>query len=609
MSIPPSTSWHAIWPDASRSADEDKLIGMARENARFRSLTDVMERRAAEQPADRAYVFLSERGEEDAVLTFSDLERRACAVAAQLIEHGARAGDRSLLVYPPGLDFIVAFFGCVVAGVLAVPIMLPRRASPLDASASIFADCAPRLVLTNDKTLTSRPDLAARFGEGQATLLGLDAATAVAADKRCPAAARESDLAFLQYTSGSTSNPKGVMVSHGNLLANLEMIRVGFANTRRSTCVGWVPHYHDMGLILQILQSLYVGALCVLMAPATFLQRPLAWLRAIHRYRGELACAPSFAFDLCVSRFNAALMQDVDLSCWKLAANGAEPIHADTLQRFASAFAPYGFDPKAMYPAYGMAEATLVISCGARGAGPVTRSVDRAALQGGSVAPAAASRDAQVVVGCGKKPPGGNLAIVDPQTCHQLASGQVGEIWASGPHVAQGYWGRPEATATDFRGVLNGETGARWLRTGDLGFLDDDGELYVTGRIKDVIIIRGVNHYPQDIEYTAQKSHPAFRRGGCAAFAVTEPHGQQRVVIVQEVERTYRSQIEPRELEGCIREAVAGEHDVTVHVVVLIRPGSLPKTTSGKVQRDLTRRLWQRGALDVVDQRPGIETP
>jgi acyl-CoA synthetase (AMP-forming)/AMP-acid ligase II len=568
----------------------------------FCSLVEVLERRCGEQAGNRAYVFLSERGEEEAALTFGELERRAHAVATELIERNARAGDRALLVYPPGLDFIVAFFGCLLAGVLAVPIMLPRRASSRDASLGILADCAARFLMTNAKTLATRADFAERFEGRGAALLVVDGANESRGGKRAPVAAKREDLAFLQYTSGSTSNPKGVMVSHGNLLSNLEMIRLSFGNTRRSTCVGWVPHYHDMGLVVQVLQSLYVGALCVLMAPTTFLQRPLSWLRAIHRYRGEVSCAPNFAFDLCAARFNAQQMQGVDLSSWKLALNGAEPIRAETLQRFSSTFAPYGFDPRAMYPGYGMAEATLLISSGRRGAGPRTRSVSRAALQQDRVAARETGEDLQVVVGCGQKLQDEEIAIVDPQTRQRLAADRVGEIWVRGPHVAQGYWCKPEPTARDLRAVIEGEPGDSWLRSGDLGFLDRAGELYVTGRIKDVIIVRGVNHYPQDIEYTAENSHPAFRLSGSAAFTVTDPQGAQKVVLVQEVARAQRGQIDHRELEECIREAVASAHDVAVHSVVLIRPGALPKTTSGKVQRHLTRRLWEQGALEVLDQ-------
>ncbi len=576
-------------------------------NRSFRSIVDVLAHRAADQPDARAYVFLSERGEEDTVLTFADLEGRARTAAARLIEQGAGVGDRALLVYPAGLDFVVAFFGCLLAGVLAVPIMLPRRASARDASANVFRDCAPRFVLTNGKTLATRLDFLERFGRGETPVMPLDAASQSAMGGQNPARAERHDLAFLQYTSGSTSTPKGVMVSHGNLLANLEMIRRRFGHTEQSTCVGWVPHYHDMGLILQFLQSLYVGALCVLMAPGAFLQRPLAWLRAIHRYRGEISCAPNFAFDLCVSRFNPVQMQDIDLSCWKLAVNGAEPIRVDTLQRFAATFAPYGLDPRAIYPAYGMAEATLCISSGRRGAGPVTRSVSRAGLQRGQVAPPESRADTHVVVGCGRRMVGEGMAIVDPQTRRRVTLDQVGEIWVRGPHVAEGYWRNPDATAAEFGAVIEGGPQHHWLRTGDLGFVDEAGELYITGRIKDVIIIRGVNHYPQDLEYTAENSHPALRLSGGAAFAVADPRGGERVIIVQEVERAHRSQIDPRELEGCIREAVATEHDVAIHTVVLIRPGALPKTTSGKVQRDLARRLWQRGELEFLDQRQSAE--
>ncbi len=376
------------------------------------------------------------------------------------------------------------------------------------------------------------------------------------------------------------------------------MIRIAFGNTRKSIHVSWVPLYHDMGLILNALQSLYVGAACVLLAPVSFMQRPLSWLRAIHDYRAEVAGGPNFAFDLCVRRHRPEEIQGIDLSCWKVAFNGAEPVRANTIDRFASTFAPYGFDAKSIQPAYGMAEATLLISTGQRGIGPVTRRIDRDALQRNQIIAPAQAQDAQILVGCGRQLVGERLAIVDPETRMPPGPEVVGEVWVAGPHVAQGYWRDPEATASVFR-VRMASGGARcWLRTGDLGFLDENCELYITGRIKDLIIIRGINHYPQDIEETVQDCHAALRRHSGAAFSVPDQEeGQEQLIVVQEVERTFRREIAIEEIVASIREAISREHEVAAREIVLIRTGSLPKTTSGKIQRNLTRQMFLAGTL------------
>lgn len=567
----------------------------------FSSLVEVLLRRAAEHPNDPAYIFLPDRGAERASLTFAELYARARVVAASLVERGQK-GDRAVLLFSPGLDFIVAFFACLLAGVIAVPMMVPRRASSRDASAAILMDCSPRFAMTRRDLLTdARPDLTERFRTGQLDWVFVDSCIAAAEQPRTPLSlpARD-DIAFLQYTSGSTSAPKGVIVTHGNLIENSEMIRIAFGNTRKSTYVSWVPLYHDMGLILNVLQSLYIGALCVLMAPVSFMQRPLSWLRAIHDYRAEVAGGPNFAFDLCARRHRPEEIQGIDLSCWKVAFNGAEPVRANTIDRFASTFAPYGFAAKSIQPAYGMAEATLLISTGHRGIGPVTRRTDRDALQRNQIVAPALAQDAQILVGCGRQLVGERLAIVDPETRTPLGRGVVGEVWVTGPHVAQGYWRDPEGTASVF-GVGMASGGARcWMRSGDLGFLDEDGELYITGRIKELIIIRGINHYPQDIEETVQDCDAALRRHCGAAFSVPDHNDEEQLVVVQEVERTFRRQIAIEEVVASIREAITREHEITAREIVLIRTGSLPKTTSGKIQRNLTRQMFLAGTLSVI---------
>ena len=562
----------------------------------FRSLVALLARRADDQADDRAYVFVSDRGTEEAALTFRQLQDAATALAARLTAT-AHPGERAILVFPPGLEFLVAFFGCLMAGMIAVPMMMPRRNSARDASVAILANCAPALALTTS-AFALRGDLQARFAQESIRWIEVDLAADASAtvDQSEPS---PDDIAFLQYTSGSTSEPKGVMVSHANLLANLEMIRLALGNTRQSTYVNWVPLYHDMGLILNALQTLYVGATCVLMAPNAFMQRPLGWLRAISHYHAEVACSPNFGFDLCVSRYRADQMEGIDLSSLRIALNGAEPVHADTIARFIETFAPHGFDPCATYPAYGMAEATLLISGGKRGGRHVTRSVSRVALQAHAAEAPTDPDDAQIVVGCGRALPGERIAIVEPESGARLSADHVGEIWVSGANVARAYWRNDEATREGLNAGIAGED-SPWLRTGDLGFLDADGELFVTGRIKDLIIIRGINHYPQDIERTVQALDDGLRENGGAAFSVPDESGEETLVIVQEVERIARHTIDAEEIKGRIREAIADSHELSARHIALIRPGALPKTTSGKIQRKLARRLWLDGGFEEI---------
>jgi acyl-CoA synthetase (AMP-forming)/AMP-acid ligase II len=569
----------------------------------FNSLVDLITRRAAEQADERGYVFLSDKGDEEAALTFGELHRRAVAVAAHLRASGS-PGDRALLLFGAGLDFIVAYFGCVLAGVIAVPMMLPRRNSSLGSSASIAANANPRFLLTSGWVQSTRPDVIERFSAPQRHWIITDQVEAMSeAHPRLPIAAPD-DIAFLQYTSGSTSDPKGVMVAHRNLIENLEMMRQVQGNTRQSTYASWIPLYHDMGLVGNVLQSLYVGSLCVLLAPITFMQRPLSWLRAISRYRAQVAGGPNFAFDLCAQRFRVDQMQDVDLSCWEVAFNGAEPVRADTIERFATTFAPYGFDPRAMNPQYGLAEATVMISAGPKLAGPVIRSVGLVAFRRSEIAAPAGEQDKHRIVGCGRSVIGGRLAIVDPQTSRRLEPDRVGEIWVSGSHVCQGYWQSSDATRATFKARIEGEQGDNdWLRTGDLGFMDESGEIFITGRAKDMIIVRGINYYPQDIENTVYNSHSALRRHFGAVFSVASESGE-KLVLVQEVERMQRRKLDTEEIIRSIREVVANEHEISLDSIVLISPGEIPKTTSGKIQRSLTRQMWLQNTFEPIGTAP-----
>ncbi|WP_437277994.1 amino acid adenylation domain-containing protein [Sorangium sp. So ce375] len=564
------------------------------------TLVALLRRRAEQRPAGHAYTFLLD-GETDArSMAYGELDRRARALAAEL-QAGARAGERALLLVPPGLDFIAAFFGCLYAGLVAVPVPLPQRKSGLLRVLAIVRDCRPSVVLTTDAFLGAVAMLRDDPSLAELSHLRCMAVDAIRDGQedawRAPRVTAET-VAFLQYTSGSTGTPKGVVLTHGNLLRNELMIQRAFAHTEESVIVGWLPPHHDMGLIGNILQPLYVGVPCIQLSPEHFLMRPRRWLEAISRYRATTSGGPNFAYELCIRKISPEQREGLDLGSWQVAFNGAEPIRAATLDRFAEAFAPAGFRREAFYPCYGLAEATLLVSGGAAEAPPVVRAVDRAALAQGRAAFDPRDPEAGVsLVGCGGSPAGDEVRIVDPETLRACEDERVGEIWVAGASVAQGYWERPEDTAATFEARLS-TGGGPFLRTGDLGFFSR-GELYVTGRLKDLIIVRGRNLYPQDIELTAEESHPGLRAGGGAAFSV-DVDGEERVVVVQELGRRAPAATDPAELGAAIERAVADRHEVAVHAVVLIKPGSLPRTTSGKVQRRACRARFLDGSLDAV---------
>jgi amino acid adenylation domain-containing protein len=557
------------------------------------SLTDLLRLRAAEPGSRDAFLFLAENGEEAERLDWRELDARAQAIAAALASCTS-AGNRVLLLYPPGLEFIAAFLGCLYAGVIAVPAYPPRPGREQRLLA-ILRDAEPRLVLTTSERLAGLASLTARAPElGTIPWLATDDLPAGAWEGSAP----EPDApAFLQYTSGSTALPKGVAVTHANLVHNSAMIQAAFGQDEDSVVVGWLPVYHDMGLIGNVLQPLWSGGRCILMSPVSFLQRPRRWLEAVSRYRATTSGGPSFAYELCAARIGAEDRAGLDLSSWRVAFNGAEPVRAETMERFAAAFARCGFRREAFYPCYGLAEGTLFVTGGAPGELFHERSLDAQALERHAVSPAGGG-PARRLVSSGGPRAGQRLAVADPETGAELPPGRVGEIWVRGPSVARGYWGRTEETARTFGACLDTGEGP-FLRTGDLGFIED-GELFVTGRLKDLIILRGRNHYPQDLELTAERSHGALRPGGGAAFAV-DLEGEERLVIVCEVERRRGLRdLEMEEVAAAVRRAVAEEHEVQVHRVVLLRAGTLPKTSSGKVRRHACRAGFLAGSLTVV---------
>ncbi|HEX5748905.1 MAG TPA: amino acid adenylation domain-containing protein [Archangium sp.] len=553
------------------------------------TFVDVLRERALLQPDARVFTFLDEAGESS--VTYRELDEGARAVAATLHQHLA-PGDRALLLYPPGREYVLGFLGCLYAGVIAVPAYPPdpsRLARTLPRLQSLVADCQATAALTTSGLL----DMAGVVTEDAP---GLRALRWLATDALAPGASHawsapalsSDDLAFLQYTSGSTGTPKGVMLSHRNLLHNSGLIALGFDASPQPVGVIWLPPYHDMGLIGGILQPLYRDIPTVLMSPLFFLQRPLNWLEAISRHGGTVSGGPNFAYELCVRKTTPEQRAALDLRGWEVAFCGAEPIRPETLDRFAEAFAPAGFRREAFHPCYGLAEGTLIVSGGRKATPPVVRRLEHSGRQGASM------------VGCGASLGDQTVRIVDPETCEPCAPGHVGEIWVRGASVARGYWERSDDTARVFQARLAGSGEGPYLRTGDLGVLEGD-ELFVTGRRKDLLIIRGRNHYPQDLELTVERCDPGLRPGCGAAFSV-DSGGEERLVIVQEFADRSGGDLEirTRDVIARIRQAVAEEHELGVHAVVLLVPGSIPKTSSGKIQRHACRTAFLRGSLEAV---------
>ena len=567
------------------------------------TLLELLRQRAAEEPYRTAFTFLDDTGAETDSVSYAELDRRARRVAASL-QSSCKPGERVLLLYPPGLEYITAFFGCLYSQTIAVPLYPPRRNRNAQRFLSVLSDSQASAALLTRQVSSRLPSLLSSNDEMmKLRLLVTDELAENLEDEWRMPEVTGNTLAFLQYTSGSTSTPKGTCITHSNLLHNEAIIKELFRQDRDSIIVGWLPLYHDMGLIGNILQPLYTSARSILFTPASFLQRPLRWLEAISRYHATTSGGPNFAYDLCARTIGAEDKVGLDLSSWTTAFNGAEPVNAETLERFAREFEICGFRHEAFFPCYGLAEATLLVA-GKRQAGdPVVKSVARRSLQGNLVIDADRSNDeAKLLVSCGAASIDQEVKIVDPETAVQCSAGRVGEIWVSGPSVTQGYWNRPEETAHSFNAHLAGTAEGSFLRTGDLGFVSD-GELYITGRLKDMIIIRGVNHYPQDIERTVENSHPDLRANSGAAFCI-EVGGEERLVVAQEVNNRHLSNAD--EIIGAIQQAVNEEHELLLSSVVLLKPGSIPKTSSGKIQRHACRAGFLSSSLDEVARREAV---
>ncbi|GAB4411763.1 MAG: fatty acyl-AMP ligase [Bacteroidia bacterium] len=565
----------------------------------FSTLVQLLRHQAMNLPDARAYAYLENGEEIGAVLTYAEVDTQARAIAARLQALRLR-GERALLLYPSGLDYVTAFFGCLYAGVIAVPVYPPQMGKQWDRIQSIIDDSGAAICLTNRQILDGirrqTPEVLDDLRQEWLLTDGLDSTSA--RDWTAPDI-DGSTIAFLQYTSGSTGTPKGVCVTHANLLHNAAMTAtVVHHEAGKAPVVSWLPLFHDMGLIGVVIQCLYTSSPCYVMTPLAFLQKPLRWLQAIERFGAVSSGAPNFAYDLCVDKIAPEEVARLDLRCWRNAFNGAEPVRAATLERFAAHFAPAGFAFDRFWPCYGMAEATLLITAEDAAHAPRILHIDRDALgQGQARAVEADHAHAQAMVSCGYPWAGQELRIVDPDTLHTLPEGRTGEIWAAGESICDGYWNRETQSQETF-GAHTRDTGeGPFLRTGDLGFVLD-GHLYIAGRLKDLIIVRGRNHHPNDIEQVVEVAHPAFQVGGCAVFSI-DACGEERLVVVQEIERGALRKDRADSLFAVIRQQVASVFELQAFGIVLITRRTLPKTSSGKVQRQATRRAYLEGRLAI----------
>lgn len=564
-------------------------------NPTVNSLVDLLELRAQQDDGKFAFTFLSDDGNVDKTITYKELDCQSRLIAARIMEV-ATSGERALLLYPPGLEFVPAFFGSLYASVMAVPAYPPHRNRNLLRLQSIFHDAQPRLVLTTSALLPRIRNIISTFAGGAGIdVIATDDLPVQGSVRYVRPEISQNTIAFLQYTSGSTANPRGVMLTHGNLLHNAALVNDAVSPAPDDSYVSWLPVFHDMGFMAGILQPLYRGLPSVLMAPAAFLEKPVRWLHAISRYRATASGGPSFAYELCVRRITKNDLAGIDLSSWTIAFNGSEPVRADVMDRFASAFAECGFRRDAFYPCYGLAEATLMVSGSRKGYPVMVGEFDKRELEGHRVRQPGADERVHTLVACGRNLPGQEIAIVAPESHKRCAPDEVGEIWVRGQSVATGYWNNPELSQETFNAHFHG-VDAAYLRTGDLGFLHKE-QLFVTGRIKDLLIIRGQNHYPQDIELTVETCDPALQPGAGAAFSV-EAGNEERLVVIQEAAN--RANNDWEKIFASIRRAIAENHELAPYAIVLIRTGTIPKTSSGKIQRNACKAAFSAGKLRVL---------
>ena len=578
------------------------------------TIIDVLLDKSTNQPYQTAYTFLADGENESGSITYQELDLQARAIAVKLLTK-VKPGDRALLVYPytAGIEFIASFLGCLYAGVIAVTDYPRQHIKSLRQYQDRIDDCQAGIVLTTrefanrvKEQLVSKPGMVLKL-KALPWIVSDEVDLKLGQQWQMPEINSDT-LAFLQYTSGSTGQPKGVMVTHGNVLHNSEVIYKSFGHHPQSKILMWLPMFHDMGLIGGVMQPLYAGLPAVLMSPIALAQQPFLWLQALSKYQITTSGGPNFAYDLLCQKVTDDQRESLDLSSWEVAFTGAEPVRAKTLEQFAELYAPCGFKPEAFYPCYGMAEATLFITGIDASQSPNVVHIDRTALtQDKVVAIAPEHPNAKAVVSCGHTWLEDEIIIVNPDTKVECASDEVGEIWAAGAGIGKGYWRKEEQTEATFRATLANNPDKTYLRTGDLGFIQD-GELYITGRIKDMMILWGRNHYPQHIEETVESCHPALRPNHGAAFSV-EVNGEEQLVIAHEINRTNLRQLNAEEVIGAIRLAVGEQNLANVFAVALLKTGSIPKTSSGKIQRRACQSMFLDGSLNTVAQWQQSEIP
>ncbi|WP_063803997.1 fatty acyl-AMP ligase [Streptomyces bungoensis] len=565
-------------------------------------------RAAAQAPVEKAFTFVDFHTDRDGVsssLTWRQLEERVRTLAAAL-RHGGAAGERVALVGPQNLDYVVGFLAAACAGAIAVPLFPPTLPGHAEKLAAALADADAVLALTSPDSLQAAEKFCANQDglrvrvTTEEDLLSGGAAGAGPADGTL-SHPLPGDRAYLQYTSGSTRMPSGVEITHANVCANArQALKAYDIRAGRNCTVGWLPLYHDMGLVLAVVLPVVGNVHSVFMDPLAFVQQPVRWLRLLSEHRGALTAAPNFAYDYCVRRVTDEERATLSLGSVTAMVNGSEPIAEQTLRRFQQAFGPVGAVPTAMRPSYGLAEATVFVSASPAGEEPTVTSFDRDALAAGTARPAEGTGEQPVtrLVGCGR-PTDQEAAVVDPAGLVRLEDGRVGEIWLRGPNVGRGYWGNPEQSEATFHATLHGddpgEETRHWLRTGDLGVWHDD-HLYITGRLKDLVIIDGTNHYPQDIEHTVENAHRAIRRHHTAAFSVPTDDGERLVVVAEHARDLTEPDRVRDEVTRSVRVALSAGHAVAMHDFVLAQPGTVPHTTSGKVARSACRARYLRGA-------------
>lgn len=572
------------------------------------TVIDLLRARAQLHPERLSYMFLENGVQESTSYTFGELDRRARSLGA-FFQSIDGVGHRALMLYPPSVETTAALLGCLYGGVIAAPLVPPdpaRANRTMPRLEAVVKDAQARFVLTTSSLLSRLEESVAQFPLlKQMEWIATDKISSDFADEWREPDIEGASLAYLQYTSGSTSSPKGAMVSHANVIniCQYDSYILAFQPDGKSVC--WMPYFHDFGLIEGLLVPLYNGIPCYVMGPLAFAQQPIRWLSAITRYGATNSSGPNFAFELCVRKTTPEQREGLDLSTWRSAGNAAEPIHKKTMERFIETFEPYGFRRSAMYPCWGLAEATLLVT-GRKG--PAYYPVKSEALEKGEVMEATEDDEgAKYVVGCGYVVTdmfNTKVAIVEPETRTLCPPGKIGEIWVAGELLSQGYYNRPEETARTFQAYLADTGEGPFLRTGDLGFFRD-GDLIIAGRLKDLIIIGGRNHYPQDIELTVEASHPAVHQGCVAAFSI-ESDEEEKLVVVAEIIRPdsntntlHRPEDDVKTITRAIRRAVAECHDIHAYKVVLIKPGTIRKTSSGKIQRHACRIDFQNGALEL----------